>query len=281
MNADGLYFDAIDDYSDDRVDDIEGTAQKFRGVFENFSMSGWAASAHAYLARYFTRTFFVQEDHPPSSLDMADDVYADLFQRMNTYRDKEDVELSAYYFGALNSALRGDLEIAQERLEAIDHMSSADELDIYVDCLFRGFGELCEGPIDDFVDARLLVSATRQALEDVETANTDIQALMDNLVEGVLGTLEEKIDYVVIAGTVKGEEEAETLAQHVNDLLSRSDTDLIAEVYSPDDGSEYRAVVIKNQGDDEIRFSREDADEVRARALKMDLEEKPYLWEID
>ena len=276
MNAQGLYRDAIADYNDDRVDDIEGTAGKFQEVFERFPRSAYAARANYFLARYFTRAFFVLAEHPTAMLEAADAEYVALFERLDEGRFviTGNVELDAFYYGALNRALLGDRDETLARLEAVAARATGKETEVYVYCFFREFGPGCENVVDDYFDGPTL-AATRKAMDDAGMPNP---AEPSTFVAAVFAALEEPAataeggDYFVIAGSVKSAEGAEALAEKFNAILREHGADIAAEVYLPYQGSEYHAVVVGTM------LSLEDAQRAQAVAVEAGLPKDTYLW---
>ena len=125
MTARGLYWDAIHDYNNDRVDQPEEVEKKFRRVFESYPASGWASKAHYFLAQYYKRAYFVlkAKNKNPDPADWiagkSNRVFESFIKKTGDKLYKTDRLQEARYFMALNYVLLGEPGKAKELLQRI------------------------------------------------------------------------------------------------------------------------------------------------------------------
>ncbi len=125
MTAKGLFRDGINDYNNERVDDPEAVTQKFRRVFESYPDSSYAPIAHYYLAKYFTRAYFILKNknmNPAAGQwieEKSNKVWQDFISKAENYKYKTDRLPGARYFLALNFLLLNQLEQARAQLQTI------------------------------------------------------------------------------------------------------------------------------------------------------------------
>lgn len=138
MTAAGLYWDAINDYNNDRVDPVEATAGKFRRVFEIYPESSYAPKAHFFLASYYTRVYFIlknRNEKPPVDLwikEKANPVFQDFISKMETGAYKPGRLQEARYFLALNNVLLDKFKDAKDLLYEIMKDRRSETQIIYV-----------------------------------------------------------------------------------------------------------------------------------------------------
>ncbi|MCX6584944.1 MAG: hypothetical protein NT166_32630 [Candidatus Aminicenantes bacterium] len=138
MTAAGLYWDAINDYNNDLVDQVEATAGKFRRVFENYHESSYAAKAHFYLASYYTRVYFILKNRDKNtSVDLwikerANPVLQDFISKMEKGAYKPGRLQEARYFLALNNVLLNKFKDARDCLDEIMKDRRSETQIIYV-----------------------------------------------------------------------------------------------------------------------------------------------------
>jgi len=138
MTAAGLYWDAINDYNNDRVDPVEATAGKFRRVFETYPESSYAPKAHFFLASYYTRVYFILKNRDRNtSVDLwikekANPVFQDFISKMETGAYKPGRLQEARYFLALNYVLLNKFKDARDCLDKIMRDRRSENQIIYV-----------------------------------------------------------------------------------------------------------------------------------------------------
>jgi hypothetical protein len=125
MTARGLYWDAIYDYNNDRVDRPEEVEKKFRRVFASYPASGWASKAHYFLAQYYKRVYFVlkAKNKNPDPADWiagkSNRVFESFIKKTVDNEYKTDRLQEARYFMALNFVLLKEPGKAKELLQQI------------------------------------------------------------------------------------------------------------------------------------------------------------------
>jgi hypothetical protein len=140
MKAEGLYWDAINDYNVGKLSkDFENNAvNKFRSVFERFPKSTYASRAHYYLARYYTRVYLKRKDKE-MRVDKIESIgknsnatYHDYFKMVDEGKYGPADLMNARYYMALNFVLLGNFDSAIAELQKIKNSEIKDKYTIYV-----------------------------------------------------------------------------------------------------------------------------------------------------
>lgn len=169
MAAAGLYWDAINDYNNDRVDQVDATVGKFRRVFETYPESSYAAKAHFFLASYYTRVYFILKNrnmNPPVDVwieEKANVVYQDFILKIDKGIYKPGRLQDARYFLALNHVLLNKFKDARDFLRKINRDIMSENQSIYVYQYY--FSSRKEDIVDDYFAARDLAQYTLEYLE--------------------------------------------------------------------------------------------------------------------
>jgi hypothetical protein len=137
MTARGLYWDAIHDYNNDRVDQPDSVTKKFQRVFHVYPASRRAPGAHFYLARYYTRAYFIlkaqnKKPAPGVWIEKSNDAFKGFISKVmdNKYKTKKLQE--ARYFMALNFVLLKKFKEANALLKKIMADAQGKNYKIYV-----------------------------------------------------------------------------------------------------------------------------------------------------
>lgn len=170
MTAAGLYWDAINDYNNDRVDQIEVTAGKFRRVFEVYPESSYAPKAHFFLASYYTRVYFnLKNRNMNPAVDewikgKANVVFQDFISKVENKVYKPGRLQEARYFLALNDVLLNKFPEAGALLEKIIADPLSKDQSIYVYQYYFSPGQ--EDIVDDYYAPVPLAQYTKKYLEN-------------------------------------------------------------------------------------------------------------------
>jgi hypothetical protein len=143
MKAEGLYWDAIQDYNVGRLgnDAVKKAVAKFERIFNDFPESTYASRAHYYLAKYYTRVYLKRKDSSDKRL-YADKeewiakksnlTYQDYFKKVKQGKYEHTELINARYYFALNWVLLDKFNNAIEELKKIRESPIKDEQTIYV-----------------------------------------------------------------------------------------------------------------------------------------------------
>ncbi|MCK5023621.1 MAG: hypothetical protein KAS04_05585 [Candidatus Aenigmarchaeota archaeon] len=157
MTARGLYWDAINDYNENRVNAPDLVARKFCEVFESYPASEYAPKAHYFLARYYIKVYFILKDNNenPSADEWiarkSNNLFKDFIKKVEcaTYKKKRKLEAGykkhlsldfetknlqeARYYMSLNFVLLKKFDKTREQLEKIINDSKKKDRTIYID----------------------------------------------------------------------------------------------------------------------------------------------------
>ena len=179
MRAQGLYWDAINDYNQDVIG--SNVEAKFRRVFESFSESAYADKAQYYLARYFTRAYIILknrgENPSPNQWlrERSNATFTNLIQTARSHAHRSPLLVDAQYFMGLNFVLLGDFDEATKQFEEIVQDSS-DEDRIYVYQFF--YSRDRADVVDQYYPAIALATHTLGTLQE---ARKSLAAFVDAL----------------------------------------------------------------------------------------------------
>ncbi|HLP47940.1 MAG TPA: hypothetical protein VK469_18495 [Candidatus Kapabacteria bacterium] len=168
MTAAGLYWDAINDYNNGRVDQIEVTSGKFRRVFETFPESSYASKAHFFLANYYTRVYFILKNrnmNPPVDVwieEKSNAIFRDFISKVKNHTYKSERLQEARYFLALNYVLLKKFKDAGDCLNEIISDPMAENQSIYVYQFYYSLQE--KDIVDDYFAPKKLAQYTEDYL---------------------------------------------------------------------------------------------------------------------
>lgn len=169
MTAAGLYWDAINDYNNDRVDQVEVTVGKFRRVFETYPESSYAPKAHFFLAGYYTRVYFILKNknmNPSVNMwigEKANIVFQDFISKMEKGIYKPGRLQEARYFLALNNVLLDRFKDARDHLNEIMRDPRSETQIIYIYQYY--YSPRNEDIVDVYFASRQLAQYTEIYLE--------------------------------------------------------------------------------------------------------------------
>lgn len=140
MKAEGLYWDAIHDYNEGRLNTgaVKISVAKFKRVFSEFPESTYASRAHYYLAKYYTRVYLkrkakeMQADKNELIAKESNSTYQNYFNKLKEGKYKPIEEMDAHYYYGLNWVLLGKIDNAINELDEIRKSPIKDEYPIYV-----------------------------------------------------------------------------------------------------------------------------------------------------
>lgn len=168
MAAAGLYWDAMNDYNNDRVDQIELTSGKFRRVFETYPKSSYASKAHFYLASYYTRVYFILKNRNMNPLvdewieRKSNTVFRDFISKVKNHTYKSERLQEARYFLALNYVLLKKFKEAEDCLKEIINDPMTENQSIYVYQFYYSLQK--KDIVDDYFAPKKLAQYTEDYL---------------------------------------------------------------------------------------------------------------------
>jgi hypothetical protein len=158
-NAKGLYLDAIDDYNNDRVTNVDAVAGKFDRMSTRFSKSRYAPRAAFYLGQYWARAAQLVPASKEDFLNRSNAAFDSYVRRAaNSEFVSSEFDADALFYRALNGVLLGQEPDTVSRLKRLTSKLPQDQT-IYVYRLFHHSGGPAESVVDRFVPARALVEA--------------------------------------------------------------------------------------------------------------------------
>jgi TolA-binding protein len=188
MKAEGLYWDAINDYNVGKLGKatVDNAENKFKRVYYNFPESEYAPRAHYYLAKYFTRIYLKRKDKDLSAdinyyiANKSNSAYETYFKMVNEGKYNHKEEMNARYYYALNFVLLGKLDEAINQLEIIKNSKIKDKYKIYVYEFY--YSDRQENILNRYFPSDDLATYTMKYLKDNPSFN-------DNYMKGFINYL--------------------------------------------------------------------------------------------
>ena len=168
-NAKGYYRDAIIDYNNDRIEDLNSVVAKFQRMADDFPQSKYAANALFYQGQYLTRAYLLGHPRGRKLVEQANAVLGSLPKRELANRDLLD---DASYYLALNRVLLDDNKGAIAVLRDMEAKSSTRDR-IYVYQFY--YSKNRDTVVDRSYETQLLARKTREYLEEVGSISPDGQ----------------------------------------------------------------------------------------------------------
>ena len=187
MKAEGLYWHAINDYNNDKVE--ESVEKKFERVFDDYPASTSAQMAHYYLARYYRRAYFVlkyanKNPELEEWIEKSNDTFEDFLEEVKDSKYQAFWLMDARYFLALNFVLLDEFDKAIDELKKIEKASmekaSMTDERIYVYQFYRQYVDA--DIVEKYFPATELARHTREYLEQHPSYNgTYLRPFIDYL----------------------------------------------------------------------------------------------------
>jgi len=163
-NAKGYYRDAITDFNQDRIDDIDAVIAKFKKTSEPLPKSRYASNSTFYLAQYLTRAYLLGHAKGRSLVENASAVLAAFLKVPESA--KSDFWDDAFYYLALNRILVDDKAGAIATLRDMEKKFSERDR-VYVYQFFYSKDKATV--VDSYFPASTLAKKTQEYIEKFNT----------------------------------------------------------------------------------------------------------------
>ncbi|KLK93924.1 hypothetical protein AA309_05420 [Microvirga vignae] len=166
-NAEGMYWDCIQDYNNDVISDLPRTKDCFRRVYSDFGRSRYAENANFYLGQYLTRAYRLGHPNGRALVVESNGVFDEFINksRAGAFVKSEWLEDGLFY-RALNDSLLGDKKGAVTQLAQMEKLVS-DEQQVYVYQFI--FSRERNAIVDAYFPAKKLAGITRTYVERLPT----------------------------------------------------------------------------------------------------------------